>query len=63
MTRIAYYHVLATNCSWGPPWAKVTLLDFANSGFVSDQDMYWSSTPANETLTYCVCFDKKQTIA
>jgi hypothetical protein len=63
MTRIAHYHVIAANCSWGPPWIKVTLLDFANSGIVSDRDRYWSSTPANETLAYSVCFDTKQTIA
>jgi hypothetical protein len=41
---------------------KDTLLDFANSGFVSDRDRYWSSTPANETLAYSVCFDTKQQI-
>jgi hypothetical protein len=42
---------------------KDTLLDLANSGFVSDRDRYWSSTPANETLAYSVCFDTKQQIA
>jgi hypothetical protein len=42
---------------------KDTLLDFAKSGFVSDRDRYWSSTPANETLAHCVCFDTKQQIA
>jgi hypothetical protein len=41
---------------------KDTLLNFANSGFVSDQNTYWSSTPANETLAYSVCFDTKQQI-
>jgi hypothetical protein len=42
---------------------KYTLLDFANSDIVSDQDKYWSSTPVNETLAHCVCFDTKQQIA
>jgi hypothetical protein len=42
---------------------KDTLLDFAKSGFVSDRDRYWSSTLANETLAYSVCFDTKQQIA
>jgi hypothetical protein len=42
---------------------KDTILDFAKSGFVSDRDRYWSSTPANETLAYSVCFDTKQQIA
>jgi hypothetical protein len=42
---------------------KDTLLDLAKSGFVSDQDRYWSSTPVNETLAHCVCFDTKQQIA
>jgi hypothetical protein len=42
---------------------KDTLVDFANSGFVQDTDTYWSSTPANETLAYSVCFDTKQQIA
>jgi hypothetical protein len=42
---------------------KDTLLDFANSGFVQDTETYWSSTPANETLAYSVCFDTKQQIA
>ncbi|RCV62848.1 Protein of unknown function (DUF1566), partial [Methanophagales archaeon] len=42
---------------------KDTLLDLAKSGFVSDRDRYWSSTPVNETLAHCVCFDTKQQIA
>jgi hypothetical protein len=42
---------------------KDTLVDFAKSSFVSDRDRYWSSTPANETLAHCVCFDTKQQIA
>jgi hypothetical protein len=42
---------------------KDTLLDLAKSGFVQDTERYWSTTPANETLAYSVCFEKKQQIA
>jgi hypothetical protein len=42
---------------------KDTLLELANSDFVQDTETYWRSTPANETLAHCVCFDTKQQIA
>ena len=71
MIPIAHDHVIVTRSinmaksngytDWILP-DKDTLLVLANSGFVSDRDRYWSSTPANETLAYSVCFDTKQQI-